>query len=320
MPLDSLATEYWYFRQPVIASPREADVERINQFHFYRLARSLSELSNFRGNAKPSDVLLPLLSAQTSIDALLRDEPIPLGVSKSAAQALHTQLDLIERAHFSEKTPNGGHEFALPSADAAFVEGWRFDMWRRALETFETVFSAEMSETASYYIPRRGIYDTAALIDQADSSFPEDLQWYINEKTRTDWRAAGRCLALSLFTAAGFHAVRAVEGTLETYYQRFTGQPDKTEAGWHDYLKPLEGLPDGTSPMPDAKTLAALRQMKDDYRNPVVHPRVVLTEADARMLFNNGETAIIGMAQGLRDASEGTQPVLSLDGSAKETA
>ena len=32
--------------------------------------------------------------------------------------------------------------------------------------------------------------------------------------------------------------------------------------------------------------------MKDDYRNPIMHPRVVLTESDARMLFNNGEMSL----------------------------
>jgi hypothetical protein len=99
---------------------------------------------------------------------------------------------------------------------------------------------------------------------------------------------------------------------LESYYQTFTDQPGATKAGWHDYLKDLEALSEGTTPMPDPKTLAVIRQMKDDYRNPVVHPRVVLTEADARMLFNNGESAIIGMAQGLKDAAAGSQGALAL--------
>ncbi len=64
--------------------------------------------------------------------------------------------------------------------------------------------------------------------------------------------------------------------------------------------------------MPDPKTIAVIRQMKDDYRNPVVHPRVVLTEADSRMLFNNGESAIIGMAQGLKDVTAGLQKAPAL--------
>ena len=42
--------------------------------------------------------------------------------------------------------------------------------------------------------------------------------------------------------------------------------------------------------------------MKDDYRNPIAHPRIVLTEPDARMLFANGESLIIAMAQELKAA------------------
>lgn len=59
------------------------------------------------------------------------------------------------------------------------------------------------------------------------------------------------------------------------------------------------------------KTLVELRQMKDDYRNPLMHPRVVLTESDAKMLFNNGESVIIGMAQDLV-AAKSAQPALTL--------
>jgi hypothetical protein len=53
--------------------------------------------------------------------------------------------------------------------------------------------------------------------------------------------------------------------------------------------------------------------MKDDYRNPIMHPRVVLTESDARMLFDNGESLIIAMAQEIAEirlSSGGIQPQL----------
>lgn len=67
----------------------------------------------------------------------------------------------------------------------------------------------------------------------------------------------------------------------------------------------------GADPAPAEKTLAELRQMKDDYRNPVVHPRVTLTENDARMLFNNGESLIIAMAEEIKTIrAGGVQPSL----------
>jgi hypothetical protein len=67
--------------------------------------------------------------------------------------------------------------------------------------------------------------------------------------------------------------------------------------------------------MPQEKTIAELDQMRQDYRNPIMHPRVVLTEADARMLFANGESLIIAMAQEIAFATKsGVQPALALVG------
>ena len=288
------------------------DVERINQFAFYRLAKDLAELGGYRDDTPAGDIIFTLWRAEGAVKRLLEGNPIPVGVSHAAVEALKARLDIINAEHFTAENTAGEREFNVPSEDAPPVQRWHFDAWRRAVATFETVFSAEMAEATSYYIPKRGIYDTAALIDRADDSFPSDLLPFVTHKTRGDWRAAGRCLAFNLSTAAGFHVVRAVEGTLESYYQTFTNQPGVTKAGWHEYLKELEELPEGTTPMPDSKTLAVIRQMKDDYRNPVVHPRVVLTEADARMLFNNGESAIIGMAHGLQAAATGSQGALAL--------
>jgi hypothetical protein len=163
-------------------------------------------------------------------------------------------------------------------------------MFRRALETFETVFSAEMGETATYFVPRKGIFYTPALVDTADESFPTDVRNDIPEKTKLEWRAAGRCLAFNLLSASGFHVARAVEGTMEAYYTAFVGTPPK-EISWGKYLEDLEKVTG-----PAKKTLAEIAQMKDDYRNPLMHPRVVLTEPDAKILFGNGESLIITMA------------------------
>jgi hypothetical protein len=121
---------------------------------------------------------------------------------------------------------------------------------------------------------------------------------HIPQKTREDWKSAGRCLAFNLLSAAGFHTARAVEGTMEAYYQLFSSKPGATLVSWHEYIKALREIAaKKPNPTPQEKTLAELDQMRADYRNPIMHPRVVLSEADARMLFANGESLIIAMAQ-----------------------
>lgn len=139
------------------------------------------------------------------------------------------------------------------------------------------------------------------------------MQGLIPEKTKGDWKAAGRCLAFSLLTASGFHVVRAVEGTLEAYYQAFCAKPGATKKGWSDYIEDIQKIPATASNIPSNRTLVQLDQMRVDWRNPIAHPRVTLTEVDARMLFNNGESLIIGMAQELQLAQEAnTHPSLAL--------
>ena len=136
------------------------------------------------------------------------------------------------------------------------------------------------------------------LDQQARLHFPADVAGVIPEKTKVDWRDAGRCLAFTLHTASGFHAARAVEGMLEVYYQLFAGKPDATLRSWHDYIKALEAVAEKqVAPMPSAKTLSELDQMRTYDRNPIMHPRVVLSESDARVLFGSSEALIIGMAQ-----------------------
>jgi hypothetical protein len=81
---------------------------------------------------------------------------------------------------------------------------------------------------------------------------------------------------------------------------------------WGHYVAALEKL-DDASPAPDPKTVSEIRQMKDDWRNPLMHPRVVLTEAEARMVFANGESLIIAMATEIAKTEAGLQSSLSLD-------
>jgi hypothetical protein len=98
------------------------------------------------------------------------------------------------------------------------------------------------------------------------------------------------------------------------YYQYFCSkQPTDTLKSWSEYLDALTKVQKGgASPSPSDKTLAGLKQMKDDYRNPIAHPRITLTEIDARMLFDNGESFILGMSQESREAQKAAQPTLAL--------
>ena len=304
---------------------RKMDVERINSFSFYDVGKTFRSIEAAANEStSPTDLFWPLQQAITAIDGLLCGKPIPLGISHAKAEAFRAHMQLIIDRHFTGTDPTGKKTFRLPDASTPPLEGWEMYIIRKALSDFETVFAEEMKEAATYFVPRRGIFWTPALVDTADEAFPEPLRGYIPQKTRDDWKAAGRCLAFNLLSASGFHTARAVEGTLEAYYQLFSGQPGATLKSWFEYVDALKKISSrNPTPCPQVKTLAELDQMREDYRNPIMHPRVVLTEADARMLFANGESLIIAMAQEIAEARSqgGVQLALaSAAGSAPQMA
>jgi hypothetical protein len=285
-------------------------VERINPFAFYELGKSFQKLAALRDGTVVSEAFVDLFGGVGAANELKEGKPLPLTVSKASAEAVKAVLDSMVDRHFFTKNEKGERIYKGVTEGDSF-EPWQIHRLREVITKFENVFAEEMREAATYFVPRCGIFHTPALVDTADDSFPAELRPFVPKKSRQDWRSAGRCLAFNLLSASGFHVARAAEGTLELYYEKFCGKMPDDSMSWGHFLIDLEKVK-GT-PAPDPKTLAEIRQMKDDYRNPLMHPRVVLTEGDARMLFANGESLIIAMAQEIRNVVQnGVQPSLGL--------
>lgn len=284
-----------------VPSAQEDDVEKINPYEFYKLGLEFTPLAEIgRGVDVPtSKAFFPLWTARGTIKRLLDGQPIKLYVSKSAAVDFSNEMETL----FSPRFLKEDGRIKFPVEKDAPIESWRWGSLLTCLETFQTVFRAEMENATTYYVPRRGLYSTPDLVESAEDTFPSELAPYISPKTRADFHAAGRCLAFNLPTAAGFHAVRGIEGTIELYWQTFMRQTG-TRRGWQDYIDDLQGLIDKKqSPAPAQRTLGALKLIKDHDRNPVMHPRdVVLSEVDARIFFSSSESVILGMAQEIRDS------------------
>jgi hypothetical protein len=301
-------------RYALCAPNREDELERINPFSFYEFGKELhllAQLSEFT----TLKVFWPLWQAKGAMEKLIRGDPIPIGISMAKAKSLHERIARLMAERFETKNANGEATLRFPEAADEPITPWSIEWIKTGITEFEAIFAEEMRETATYFVPRRGIYHTPALVDEADQTFPKDLQSFIPQKAKDDWKSAGRCLAFSLLSASGFHVARAVEACLESYYGHFSGKPGETLHGWYDYIKALREIAaKKPTPCPTEKTLVELDQMREDYRNPIVHPRVVLSEGDARMLFANGESLIIAMAQELAEAAKGIQTSLVLVG------
>ena len=157
---------------------------------------------------------------------------------------------------------------------------------------FQVVLAAELQTFAAYQISQKGIYSTPDLIDRADNVFDEPTREALSDATRNDVNQAGRCLALDLPTASGYHVMRAAEAVLKTYCTVFEGKPKGR--GWNAYVNALKK----TTASP--KTLAVLDQIRDLHRNPVAHPEIVLTMDEAIQLFGIAQSAILSMVGDIR--------------------
>lgn len=138
---------------------------------------------------------------------------------------------------------------------------------------------AELQTFAAYQVSQKGIYSTADLVDRAENVFAEDVRSLIGQTARDDVNQAGRCLALDLPTASGFHIMRATETVLKAYGKQFQTKP-KTR-NWHSYITALKAT--NASP----KALAVLDQIRDLHRNPTLHPEVVLSSEEATQTVRN---------------------------------
>lgn len=107
-------------------------------------------------------------------------------------------------------------------------------------------------------------------------------------------RQAGKCLAFELATSAGFHILRAAEDVIREYYGELAGTlPQKKSRNWGRYI---DGLKKHGA---DLKVIAALEQIKDMHRNPIIHPEVTLTMEEAITLFGMVIGAMVAMVMEL---------------------
>jgi hypothetical protein len=166
------------------------------------------------------------------------------------------------------------------------------DLWSisRSFEEYKTALLAELGSLNSYFITQKGSHDTYSLLMYGESLFPSDLVTKVPE-ARFDAKEAAKCLAFEVPTACAFHVFRATESVLRRYYSQVTGgkaQPKVRNIGV--YINALKQTNCG-----DAKVLAALKQMADLHRNPLIHPEAAITIDEALAIVGIAASAMTTM-------------------------
>ena len=162
---------------------------------------------------------------------------------------------------------------------------------------FEQALGLDLGRAPIYFVTPKGIFSTDALINYAQHALTEDVRPLVSDPARADFNQAGRCVAFGLNTAAGFHALRAVEKVLRDYYVeatgiRFINNKPLEESSMAAVINGIRHSKKG-----DDKVLATADQLRDLHRNPIDHPEIFLTPAEAIELFNICASAVSAMAR-----------------------
>lgn len=251
----------------------------VNENNFFQFGAMLRPLQSIKAQAKLSDVFFILYNAKTWLEWFLSDKVVPLSVCKGSGYKLLSELNAIVDKYPNKLTPQTELEF-----------GQFFGITNGARD-FETVFTAEIQTLDTYFISQTGIYKTSDLIEHAERIFPEAVLDVIPDHAIKDIRDCGKCLAFDLPTAAGFHMLRAAEALIREYMTVVIGAPPKLKSrNWGRYIDILE------KHGADQRILAALDQIREMHRNPIMHPEDFLSAEEAATLLGVAQGVIVFIA------------------------
>ncbi|HET9743225.1 MAG TPA: hypothetical protein VFQ00_10780 [Terriglobales bacterium] len=264
-------------------------MQRVNEFSFYELAGYVHPLTQLSGKTVLySEIWYEWFQARSYLDGLFSQRP--LSICLPSANKLYAAITAVVPEQFEDALKNVPEtaDISIPPSIEKPISNHRLYSISKAASEFETVLSAEVQALDTYFVSQKGSYKTSDLIERAEIMFPESLRVDLPSSAVEDIRQAGRCLALDTPTGAGFHILRAMESVMAAYYNKVLGKPMPTRMrNWGIYIRKLQD-----SGKADPKVTEFLLHIKDNYRNPITHPDVILTSDEVEVLLGAATSAI----------------------------
>lgn len=261
-------------------------MKRVNMFRLLALGKSIAFVQGIKQGTKYEEIYFPLDSCRDQVHELLSGRLVQVRTCQKAGTTLIDAISAFVPADFQQALKEDKEK------KVEYVHQWRM---KNAADLFETVLREELNVSDTYSVDKKGVYSTYDLIESAEQMIAAPLLAKLPSTAAADLRQAGRCLAFETPTAAGFHMLRGVEAVLMEYYKFATKKALPLRMrNWAVYIDAISKTSGH-----DPKIVALLRHIKDDYRNPVAHPEVVLTGDEAVVLFGVSVSAITLMATAL---------------------
>ncbi|HTC49998.1 MAG TPA: hypothetical protein VK722_21930 [Candidatus Aquilonibacter sp.] len=148
---------------------------------------------------------------------------------------------------------------------------------------FETLLSDELSKLPFFCLEdaKIGNFSINKLLKGASDGYPNKVRIRLTQACKSEIDEAGKCLVYERSTAAGFHILRSVELTIRQYLMSISGfvMPPLNRQNWGEYLDLLKK--NGAARV----VTDHLHNIKDNYRNPLMHPEDSLELDEAVSLF-----------------------------------
>lgn len=270
-------------------------MKRVNLIDYFELAEAINTASRITNlNAAKG---IDLYVGTAGLPNRLRNFAIEdngFSASKNVARELADTIDRWElvNLHTQEVPP----QFKGDALNAEFAS-WSYSEIARKITAFRNVFEAECRDVDVYSVGQISLYRTSTLVSSASDAIPLSIKAVVGKNALDEFDSAGRCLAFSLYTACGFHSLRALELVMKEYLKSFG--INKRLPNWTAYISAAlkSAEKDGDHRKPSAKVTAMLDRMRELDRNPLMHPDDILDEVSADMLFRLSTITVVEIAK-----------------------
>lgn len=278
-------------------------MKKVNLWFFYVLGAQLHSLVHARvdylDSGEKEDIIDLAKEAEIVVKIMAEKHPI-LRSSHDVGKRL---LQSIEQLRKWRETATGEDwDDNNSTANPLFTEVVA------GAKKLQEALENELPYMPVYHPSQKLIYSTPDLIERTEAVLPEFTLRKISGDAKAEIRESGKCLAFDTPTAAGFHILRATELVLHQYYLVMCNPPnDAPLKNWSKYVDALKAVADSESTKADIgkhvkKVNALFDQIRDQDRNLIMHPRIVLSMDDALILFDTAKSLIMKMAERLPTA------------------
>jgi hypothetical protein len=275
---------------------RSDTVKQVDLPFFVELGSALESATRLNPKAGVWDAYFAVFRLRRTLATLMAGQHARLHATAHDMQTLCNAIDHFGGRYFRDEKGN------LASPPEGQTDEFAVSQISSAVQQFKTVLIADLRTAAAFSVMTSGIFDANMLVNSASQALGESSRQKVEASTLEELDASGKCLAFNLPTASGFHAMRAVERVIKLYLGNYIAAEEIQKMNnWGQYISALEKrLAGEAEPKPSQEAIALLRQIKDIYRNPVIHPERTLSLDEASALFHSTLAAITRVAIELR--------------------